>query len=479
MLRHALHWLSVAVLALVLHHPARGAPEPRIPVLIIGGGAAGMATAWHLQKAGIDFQLVEMAPRLGGRVRTASYPDGARAEAGLEEFWEGNLLLEILRELKLPLEKSASSFSSFAFEGKIYPFTQDTNTEFLKSVLSGAELQAYQSWDAEAGRILKTIGQRPIPAETMKLKDLSFDAWVMQKKFRLSRKAQQFIRLQSEPEYGTSWSRISALDGIAEWRIFHGAGTGSFHLVNGNQSFVQAIADKLGASKFRLNTQVTNINLKDDHVEVVATDTSTFGQKIFRAEHVVSTIPLFRLNEIHFSPELSAKRQEAIQTQSWGSYFTAHVLVDRDAEKFWKPLGQDALPILTGSSIGVVYEGDSAEKTGSRLMNLLVTGDYGEAFNARTISFDTVGSQIRAGFEKLWPGFSKHIRRMTFYRYHPRAIAGWPVGRSRFDALSDLMRTPEGRLHFAGDFTEGTHSDDAAQSALRVVRQITEARRKK
>lgn len=479
MFLRAARWIATTLLVLALHSPARGAPEPRIPVLIIGGGVAGMATAWHLQKAGIEFQLLEMSPRLGGRMRTASYPDSGTAEIGLEEFWEGNPLLEIMRELKLPLEKSASSFSSVVLDGRIHAFTQETNTDFLRSVLSGDELRSFQAWDAEAGRIQERLRKPPLPADLLSLKDQSFEAWVTQKKFGLSKKAQQFIRQQSEPEYGTSWTRISALDGIAEWRIFQGKGMQSFHLVRGNQTLAEAMAEHLGRSRILLNTQVTNIQSRSDHVEVIATNTATSEQKIFRAEHVVSTIPLFRLNEIQFSPELSTRRQEAIQTQGWGSYFTAHVFVDRAAERFWNALGPETLPILTGSSIGVVYEGYSPQTAGYRLLNLLITGDFGEAFNARTISFDAVGGQIRAGFEKLWPGFSKHIQRMTFYRYHPRAIAGWPVGRSRFDTLSELMRTPEGRLYFAGDFTEGTHSDDAARSALRVVGQIVESRKKR
>ena len=37
-------------------------------VAIIGGGLAGIYTAWRLQRAGIDFQLLEARDRLGGRI---------------------------------------------------------------------------------------------------------------------------------------------------------------------------------------------------------------------------------------------------------------------------------------------------------------------------------------------------------------------------------------------------------------------------
>ncbi|MCX7103272.1 MAG: hypothetical protein NTX38_17775 [Methylobacter sp.] len=79
---------------------------------------------------------------------------------------------------------------------------------------------------------------------------------------------------------------------------------------------------------------------------------------------------------------------------------------------------------------------------------------------------------IIEAFDKQWPGFGRSVKQMTFYRYHPRAIASWPVGRSRFDILSDSLRVPQGRIYFAGDFTEDTHSNGAATSALRAVKDI-------
>lgn len=45
-------------------------PTTRHPVAIVGGGIAGLSAAWHLQKAGIDYVLLEQDARLGGKIRT-------------------------------------------------------------------------------------------------------------------------------------------------------------------------------------------------------------------------------------------------------------------------------------------------------------------------------------------------------------------------------------------------------------------------
>ncbi len=62
----------------------------RHPVAIVGGGIAGLSAAWHLQKAGIDYVLLEQDARLGGKIRTdivAGYGDAPFiVEGGPDSF---------------------------------------------------------------------------------------------------------------------------------------------------------------------------------------------------------------------------------------------------------------------------------------------------------------------------------------------------------------------------------------------------------
>ena len=91
---------------------------------------------------------------------------------------------------------------------------------------------------------------------------------------------------------------------------------------------------------------------------------------------------------------------------------------------------------------------------------------------------DQVRETIKKSIERFFPVITKEVKGMEFYRFHPRAIAAWPVGRSRFDELSQEIRRPEHRIYFAGDFTESSHSDGAFKSATRVVGQILEENKK-
>jgi monoamine oxidase len=284
----------------------------------------------------------------------------------------------------------------------------------------------------------------------------------------LSERARELVRITSEPEYATSWERISALEGVLEWHIFSGDGAAPHRVRGGNIRLIDALADSVGREKILLNRHVTRVESGADGVRVVATDTATLAQQVTAGKVAVMTIPLYRLNDVQFAPPLSEEVRRAIATQTWGSYFTAHVFLDRPfAEIASGVLAGATLPLLSDGPLGVVYPTRS-----DRVLNLLVHGDYAEGFNTRTVEPDAIRAVLLAAFDDLSPGFSGHVESMAFHRYHPRAIASWPVGRSRLDALSESLRLPHGRVYFAGDFTEGTHSDGAARSALRVAEQI-------
>lgn len=439
-------------------------------VIIVGAGLSGLSTAYNLKKAGLSYKILELTPRVGGRARTAKYGD-VKVEAGLAEFWESNPAHKMIKELNVPYEEGDDlSYSSMIIDKKLYPFTQNSNDEFLRFLFNKKEYEAFQKWNKETVAKYEKIKKKPIDKKLMELKDISLEDWM--NKSGLPRKVKEFVRLSIEPEIGTSWSYISALDGIAELHIFLGKGETPYSLKEGNESLIEALADYTGRENIGLEMQVTRFKNLKDGVEVDAMDTTNFKHHTYKAKYAVSTIPLFRLSELQFSPELPKLKQQAITTQSWGSYFTAHVLVSKEAQKYWtNKQGETLLPILSDSPLGVIYFAKPTPE-GDFIINLLITGEHAEKFNHRAILFEDVRRDLNEAFENLWKGSTKYIKKYDLYRYHPRAIGAWPVGRSRFDELSEDIRKPFGNIYFAGDFTENSHSDGAVISANRVSNQI-------
>lgn len=465
--------LLAIILFLMIYNAALAALPTKTDVLIVGAGLSGLATAYHLKKAGIAYHIVEIAPRVGGRVRTVTYErDGKpslHADSGMEEYWESNPAVPILKELKLPLLQESPA-SSMILNHKLEMLKDKENlTDFLRRIFSTQEMNAFEKFRSLAGPLITQIKTlRPIPASLIKLKNQPFSAWVAHQKLPL--RVSEWIRISIECEIGTQWDQISALDGLAEFHIFLGTGELGYRVIGGNEVFTRALADSVDPDRISLNERVTRVETRNDSVLVSLLNQATHHNQQVLAKTVVSTIPLYRLSELQFTPPLSEIKRRAIASQTWGSYFKAHVFLPRSAERFYlKPTG-NILPIISDSDLGVIYEGNPDQSADVKLISHLITGSHAEKFTM--MSMDEVRKQILAEFDHLWPGFSKEVLGMEFYRYHPRAIAGWPVGRSRFDELSEAIRTPENRVYFAGDFTESTHSSGAFESAARVSKQL-------
>ncbi len=457
------------------------APPQKVEVVIIGAGLSGLSTAAYLKEADISFHILELKPRIGGRTRTVAYhrlgEQVVVADAGMEEYWSSNPAIKFLKVFNLPLEIGGAS-SSLMLQGKLQALLGDEpQKNYLQRVLRGADFTAYKQFQELVRPMVKILQSRhrPLPEKLLQLKDISFFDWLYAQQF--SERVRELIRVSIEPEIATSIAAISALDGIAEFHIFLGAdgeGEQAIRVLGGNQLFVEALADLVGRKHISVNQRVTAVRSFPQLVRVSYHDQETFSMQSIEARHVVSTIPLYRLFEVQFEPGLSEQKIQAIRTMSWGSYFKAHVFTKPSASRLWTEENESILPILSDSKLGVIYEGDLNANGMVRILSLLVHGSYAEVFNL--MQPQIVREEILSSLEQLWPSFREHYLDMEFYRLHPRAIASWPVGRSRYDGLSDAIRMPEHRVYLAGDHTESTHSDGAFLSAERVVRQIIAAR---
>jgi monoamine oxidase len=157
-------------------------------VIVVGGGIAGLLTAYELQKRGITSHVLEATDVWGGRIATADYGDGLRAEYGLQEIWEHNPLIGVARELGLELEgEVVEAFSSVLIDGQRYSWIQDTADEYFASFLSPDEVKALKGWLEKAKRLFEVATKEGVAnAEIKKLQNLAFGAWV--KKDNLPRK---------------------------------------------------------------------------------------------------------------------------------------------------------------------------------------------------------------------------------------------------------------------------------------------------
>ena len=89
-------------------------------VVVIGGGLAGLTTAYRLNAQGVDVELFEARKRVGGRVLSVKY-DGRIAELGGKSIADGGdakTLFSLIDEFQLELTKVKVNIDISYFDGK-------------------------------------------------------------------------------------------------------------------------------------------------------------------------------------------------------------------------------------------------------------------------------------------------------------------------------------------------------------------------
>jgi monoamine oxidase len=474
-------FLFVAVLQLC--HAADSEPtKPVATVLIVGGGLTGLTTAYELNKVGIDSLILEAAPRIGGRIQSVRFKDGDTAEAHMEEYFERNPAYQLLKELNLPLAEDVAH-SSVRLGGKIYPYRgEGDREEYLRGIFSEKEIQAFVKWNAKMWALYEKLhashfSGKPLPPELVALTKISFARFIA--KEGLPRKVREWIRVTIEPEMAIEWDQISALDGIDEMRLFldspQGFGEKNYHVKGGNSKFTAALAAKIGDRQPLTNALVTAIRQTADAVTVrYLQDGYQYGE--VTGKYIVVTVPVPQLGRIQFEPPLSDEKQRAIATTRYGSYVKVHLGVAPAAAKLWEEGGETVLTLLSDSPAGSVYDAtdlQDAPTDRDRILTLLLHARFARAMIG--LSADEIRQRAAASLDALFPGVQQQVKFAEIFVY-PEAVAYWPLklGRSRFDALANKLREPQGRLYLGGDMTENSHSEGAVLAAFRISKAIAE-----
>jgi monoamine oxidase len=281
-------------------------------VLIIGAGAAGLAAARDLSRAGVEVTMLEARDRIGGRVFT--HRD---------------------RESPVPLELGAEFV-----HGK---------SPALWQIAKAANLDLYEvserHWYFEGGKVTKSRQfWQKIESLTNDMKALKNDCSF--KSFLDS--------LPDDPETKRAKSlAIRYVEGFHAANIEHIGvqglvkateaadeidGNQSFRFVNGYDSLMQALAGEAEScgTKIRLNSTVKTIRWAANEIEVVCEGRSQ--EHNFIASTAIITLPLAVLQSrdetsVRFIPDLPDSKRSAIDTLAMGNVLKVNLLF---RERFWE-----------------------------------------------------------------------------------------------------------------------------------------------
>jgi monoamine oxidase len=444
------------------------------PVVIVGGGLAGLTAAYELQQLGIKAHILEAQDRLGGRVSTMEYESGLHAEYGLHEIWARDPLYQYVKKFDIPLAPASEPYSSVFLDGKVYPYVQDTADAYFATLFTAAERQDYNRW-LKACEImydeLELHGLIPVLAQLQKI---SFADWV--KSFKLAPKTTEFIRMSLECEVAADWANISAVYGIQQNRVFLHGTEHCYHAQGGNKKIIEAFAKAikdpvtLGATV----TRIVRTKKADGGTEAVVYYMKDNVMRSLRADKVVLAVPYHLLHAVQLEPALTDEQWQAVDSLVPGLYTVVHFTIDTAANKFLLVDGKNPFPVLSRGPLGVIYGFSAvpAPDQKEEIFSLLIHGDYTRTYLEPQ---DKIRVRLLAEMDKIWPEFSRHVRATHFFGYHPAATPGWPAGHSPFDALHASLRKENVGLYLAGDYIYSSHAEGAVLSGQKVAKEIAAA----
>lgn len=456
----------------------------QVQALVVGAGISGLATAFALQKAGIETRIVEAAQRSGGLIQSVRR-DGYLLELGPQSFSGNPSLTSLCRDLEI-LDKRIIADSKaprfILIDGSLQNVPMGPG--LLASPLMGGGTRAALVRDL----LGKTIP--PNPDESV--------AGFIRRKFSpmlLDRLVGPFVSgiYAGDPEelslraafpilFEAEQASGSVLRGIFKVMKRRKANRGSLPrekptlqtFRDGNETLVRALAEKV-REHLALNTEVLSVRPLDPGREPQsprfrATLRTPNGQEMLDVERLVLAVPtdaaakaLFSLNPA-FESQLCAVNYSGVAVVSLG-YHKADVGHELGGFGFLVPRssGLSVLGTVWNSSL---FPGRAPDR------HALLTSFVGGATNPGAIRLqaEQLVAQVHRELSPLLqlrsePAFSN----VTIW---PRALPQYNLGHSARLASLAKYRAAFPGLFFAGNYLNGPAIGTCVEQALKVADEI-------
>jgi monoamine oxidase len=474
----------------------------RVSVAILGGGIAGLVSAYEMTRAAFTCTVLEARSRPGGRnwtVRNGTsveFMDGTRqvAEWQPDSYLNAGparlpsihrTILGYCRELGVPLEvevnssRSALLVNEKAFGGRAVQQRQVINdtrghvSELLAKCVKQHALDEELTGEdcARMLEFLRTYGDLK--------EDFTYAGSIRSGAARLPGAGP--ITQEARKPLG-----LHALLDADFWRgaLFEDQLTMQatmFQPVGGMDRIPYAFARKLG-SIVQYNARVTEIRKTAAGVRILYERNGMM--KAIQADYAICALPITILKSTanDFSPRI----RQAIEKTEYADGFK----VAWESQRFWETDFHiyGGISFVSGGPVGLVWY-PSAKLFSST--GVLISGYATEGTSpfAKLGSIEAKLAASRAAVEQLHPGYGKQLSRPIYVNWGQIAFnqGSW-VGRERATNAAPTERTtyydgpykefiePDDRIYFAGDHCAqvGAWQEGAALSAHRAVRMIAE-----
>lgn len=393
-------------------------PQPtrreRVPLVIVGGGMAGLSAAWRLGKRGFnDYVLLEMEEQAGGNSRSGENEISRHPWAAhylpvpnisakfvrelLEEF--GLLVDGKFDERHLCHSPQERLYMHGRWQEGLEPdiaATREDRRQFL-------EFQSHIEQSRASGQF--TIPME-LGAKASPLDQLNFKQWLLEKKLT-SPYLHWFADYSCRDDYGSSSAETSAWAGIHYFAAREHEEKGPFTWPEGNAWIAKRLIAKAG-NHVRRSEPVRGIRRSGTRWLV------TSSQAVYDAECVIFAAPTF------LAPYL-IEGQAPFKGIEYSPWLTANLTLDRMPAERGSPLAWDNV-IYGSPSLGYVVA--THQSLASRIDKSVWTyyqalcGEPPAAARKKLLASDwgTWKERILTDLEKAHPDIRDCVSRIDLFR---------------------------------------------------------------
>jgi monoamine oxidase len=457
----------------------RRARRLRADVVVVGAGFSGLAAARQLHAAGHSVAIVEARDVVGGRTRNASIAGGRYiAEVGGEFVGPTqDRILALARAMRVPTFKVYNSGQSvFSVRGTrtFYPASigipNDPDVQALLQVLTGIDRLA-----ADVGPLTPWKHSKARKYDAITLADYL-------KPFNLTPTANAVADAIFEAIWGADADELSFLyvlqyvaaagnartPGAFLRLIATGGGAQESRIVGGSVVVAEKVAKQLG-DHIHLESPVAKIKDHDNTVTVTTTN-----NLVITARRVIVAVPPVLASKIAYAPGLPTAKRTLLKAMTPGSLTKVEAVYDKP---FWRDAGLSGQGVSDTGLARTPWDNSPPD------------GGVG-------VYFSFIGGKLHSQWAALDPATRKakvlddfvrllgDERARTPLEYLEKDwttekwTRGCPVGHFAPGVLQKhgaALRTPVGRIHFAGTETSDYwlgYMDGAVRAGERAASEV-------
>ncbi len=447
-------------------------------IVIIGGGAAGLASAIMLMEMGHEVTVLEAQSRPGGRILTLRDPfaDGLYAEAGAARIPSNHALtLDWAKRYGLTTTPFYPSSGDFLAQVRGKNVISDPNAgpdlRSLPLKLTDEELAIGSNgmFGQVMGPLFSKVGD-PYSADWPPAEIERLDHMTLYELFREAGFSEDASSIGALGFQDAARSETSALWMLRIMSMANVTGT-LVKVQGGNDQIPRRMAQELG-HRVHFNAPVVAVDQRERSASVTVQRPGGDPEK-FECDRVICTAPFPVLWKIKFSPALPAIKRYAAEHLN---YTRLSRVMMQTSDRPWRKQGLSGFAM---TDIPAEVWDASWEREGQRTIVQLYIK---ERASARLEELSPEQRTLRGAelVGTVLPGFSDVFEGGVTKCWHEDPWAGGAhaeMTRGQITKFWKDIATAHGRVHFAGEHTAPTQAwiQGALESAERVVDEVNRA----